>query len=284
MWCNTTIAGRFTGFCGQVVRKIGGGGTGQVYLVRTEPGWAAVKFGKPLALAREEAALSRLGSPYLPQVICLDDDQQTGESFLALEYIPGYNLAEELKRQPWPPTAVCLLGRLLSLFLQDLHQKGYIFGDLKLSNIMFDRERHRVRLIDGGGITKIGEGLPEFSPGYDRAAWGAGMRRADPDYDRFALGICLANLLLGREVAPGEFGGVQGLLREVKRRDQGTGLTPLIRTSLSGLPGIWPEFAGKTRPGGGEPAAQSLAFVFNLATAGSLLFLLFCCFFAWQRI
>src|SRR5690606_3371376 len=73
--------------------------------------------------------------------------------------------------------------------LEKLHQEGYIFGDLKPDNLIVAGPSPKIRLLDVGGVTKIGRSVKEFTSFYDRAYWGAGSRKAEPSYDLFSLAM-----------------------------------------------------------------------------------------------
>ncbi|MCK9906216.1 serine/threonine-protein kinase, partial [Frankia sp. Cpl3] len=95
----------------------------------------------------------------------------------------------------WAPVMlVQLLARL-----QVLHSHGWVFGDLKPENIIVTRTEKQVRLIDFGGVTKLGNAVRQFTEEYDRATWQAGDRRAEISYDLFSLAMVMIRLVTGKE-------------------------------------------------------------------------------------
>lgn len=195
----TEIRGKWYGNSYTVLRKVGSGTVGSVYLCRGLGKQFALKISTlPTALAREAAMLKRFNKvrdqrlgPFLYEV---DDWQHTDgviHPFYIMEYIDGI-----------PPNQFIqghgkhLLGTLMMQLLQlleGLHQEGVAFGDLKLENLLITEHPPTVRLLDVGGVSKFGYSVKEYSAFYDRAYWQLGTRRAEPEYDLFAfVMVCLA--------------------------------------------------------------------------------------------
>ncbi|GAE94211.1 serine/threonine-protein kinase YabT [Gracilibacillus boraciitolerans JCM 21714] len=75
--------------------------------------------------------------------------------------------------------------------LQVLHNEGYVFGDLKIENLIVTRKPARLRWVDVGGTTLRGRAIKEYTEFYDRAYWQYGSRKAEPGYDLFALAMII---------------------------------------------------------------------------------------------
>src|SRR5699024_3495112 len=73
--------------------------------------------------------------------------------------------------------------------LDQLHQAGFVLGDLKLDNVIVTKNPTRLRFIDVGGVTEFGRSVKEYTEFYDRGYWQAGDRRAEPKYDLFSLAM-----------------------------------------------------------------------------------------------
>lgn len=88
----------------------------------------------------------------------------------------------------FPLVGLNLLGKL-----SKLHQSGWVFGDLKVENVLVADYGH-VELVDYGGVTAIGKGIRQFTEIYDRGYWNGGSRSADPRYDLFSFGVLCIQL------------------------------------------------------------------------------------------
>src|SRR5699024_766400 len=106
-------------------------------------------------------------------------------SFYVMEYIHGESLKSFLQKHGANWTGLFLIQLLNQLIA--LHEAGYVFGDLKLDNMLVDKRDMRLRFVDVGGITKQGRAIKEYTAFCDRATWQLGSRKAEPNYDLFAL-------------------------------------------------------------------------------------------------
>lgn len=178
-----------------VKRKIGAGMIGTVYLCQTNKRLVALKVSKQaMSLATEVNVLKSLNKVQVqdknlgPFLIDVDDvEVANGEtySFYVMEYIHGVSLEAFVKQQGVEWIGVFLIQLLDQL--EQLHQSGWIFGDLKNDNLLVSSSPPQVRFIDVGGTTKVGRSIKEYSEFYDRAYWHLGSREAEPSYDLFAL-------------------------------------------------------------------------------------------------
>lgn len=207
-----------------IVRVIGRGGMGAVYLVTDtldqnrvlamkEMSNAAIPDATDRAMAvgqfrREAELLRRLRHPNLPAVsdeFTLDD-----RHYLVMEYVPGSTLQQMLDRGegPFAESRIAYWATQLCDVLDYLHrqQPPIIFRDLKPSNIMIMAD-DRVKLIDFG-IARL------FKPGQrqDTMLLGThgyaapeqyGGGQSDARSDIYALGATLFSLLTGQD--PGQF-------------------------------------------------------------------------------
>lgn len=190
----TTFIGKWNRQPYRIVKKLGNGANGTVYLVQTRTGEKAIKIGEnKLSLTSEVNVLkhfSALGKHTLcPDLIDVDDIEIAGETypFFCMEYLKGDSLLTftRKKGQEWVPI---LLVQLLG-DLDRFHQEGWVFGDLKPDNIIVTGPPMRVRLFDVGGTTKMGRSIKEYTEFYDRGYWGLGDRKADVAYDLFAVAM-----------------------------------------------------------------------------------------------
>lgn len=184
----------------QVLRELGRGANGAVYLASQGGVRRAVKVGtEGMDILMEVNVLKSVqqgrDSKVGPLLCDVDDLVINGRpcTFYAMEYLDGEQLDHYIKRAgtDWVPVMVVqLLSRL-----DALHRHGWIFGDLKPENVIVTQSDKQVRLIDFGGVTKLGNAVRQFTEEYDRAYWNAGDRKAEAAYDLFSAAIVMVRLM-----------------------------------------------------------------------------------------
>ncbi|WP_204519909.1 serine/threonine protein kinase [Brevibacillus fulvus] len=182
-------------------KRIGQGANGVVYLAESAGQKLALKVGQePLDMLMEvnmlKAVQQNAAEKIGPRLCDVDDIQLDGQTytFYVMEFLQGEQLDKYIAQagEEWVPILVLqLLNRL-----QILHEQGWIFGDLKPENMIVTYQDKQIRLIDFGGVTKIGNAVRQFTEDYDRATWQAGDRRAEIAYDLFSLAMVMIRLLL----------------------------------------------------------------------------------------
>ncbi|PYE43747.1 protein kinase [Paenibacillus barcinonensis] len=203
----TVITGKWNRSRYTIRKLLGRGANGVVFLVqRGENGkHYALKMGfdpvdlqseinvlKSFQLQRNHEALRQSGIPsYLKDV---DDYAVRGREipFYVMRYVQGEALHHFIRRQGADWTL--LVGLRLLQKLGQLHQAGWVFGDLKPQNVLVSDYGH-VELIDYGGVTSIGRSVKQFTEWYDRGYWNAGSRTADASYDVFAFALLLIHIM-----------------------------------------------------------------------------------------
>ena len=188
----------------RLIRRLGAGGMGQVYLART-PGsrLVAVKVIRPeLAadpsfrsrFAREVTAARSVSGMFTAPVVDADPDGQL--PWLATAYVPGPSLADAVaERGPLPPEVVLTLAAGLAEALVAIHAAGLVHRDLKPSNVLLARDGPRVidfgisHAADASVLTQTGAIMG--SPGYLSPEQAEG-RPVGPPGDVFSLGAVLA--------------------------------------------------------------------------------------------
>ncbi len=210
----TLIAGKWNGCLYQVVRQLGHGANGVVYLVDGGGVRAALKMSDNAASITSEAnvlkSFSKVqGSVLGPCLLDVDDWEHRGKktSFYVMEYIKGPSLLAymEQKGPDW-------LGVLMLQLLDDLaniHRMGWVFGDLKPENLIVTGPPARIRCIDVGGTTMKGRAIKEFTEFFDRGYWGLGSRKAEESYDLFAVAMVMLNIAYPNRFQRKEGGVVQ---------------------------------------------------------------------------
>lgn len=150
----------------EIVKEIGSGGGGVVYLGRHLRLGKLVVLkadkrtlsAKPEVLRREVDALKNLSHTYIPQVY--DFVEQDGAVYTVMDFIEGESLDKPLKRgQHFPQAQVIgwacqLLDALCYLHSRPPH--GILHGDIKPANIMLTPQGD-IRLIDFNIALALGE-------------------------------------------------------------------------------------------------------------------------------
>ena len=198
----TVIKGKWNGEIYTVIRLLGQGATGNVYLADSRNGQVAIKLSdNNMAITSEVNVLKRFskvqGTSLGPSLLDVDDwkvDQQRILPFYVMEYVKGNNFLEFIQERgiEW---AIVLVLQLLSN-LEKLHRQGWVFGDLKPENLLISGPPPKIRCIDVGGTTQHGRSIKEFTEFFDRGYWGLGTRKAEPSYDLFSVAMILVNAVL----------------------------------------------------------------------------------------
>jgi Tol biopolymer transport system component len=129
----------------RVIEQIGEGGMGQVWKATdTTLGRDVALKVLPEALShdperlarfeREARLLASLNHPNIAAIYELQSHQ--GTRFLAMELVPGQDLAVRLAQGPVPPAEALPIARAVAEALESAHERGIIHRDLKPSNIM----------------------------------------------------------------------------------------------------------------------------------------------------
>ncbi len=163
------------------------------------PGAAAASdgLGDWLAEARHVAALNH---PHIVPVFEADlhGEGASAQPYLVFEYVPGATLDQHLKQRGAfaPREAVEWLLGVLDALAQ-AHAAGLVHRDLKPSNLMIDGAG-RARVTDFGIAARSGDAaLAAGTPRYLAPETLRG-EAPTPAVDVFALGLLLAELMLGR--------------------------------------------------------------------------------------
>jgi serine/threonine protein kinase len=192
-----------------IIRKLGNGAIGSVYLCDANGKKAALKISDiSTSITMEVNVLKSLGKvqgkSLGPSLLDVDDwVTPVGQtfSFYVMEYIHGQTLPEFMKQNGKEWIGVFMLQLLEDL--GNLHQSGWVFGDLKVDNLLVTGSPTRLRWIDVGGTTQIGRAIKEYTEFYDRGYWGLGTRKAEPSYDLFALVMVFVGVFYPKQFPKG---------------------------------------------------------------------------------
>src|ERR1044071_4202663 len=205
----------------EIVRRIGGGGMGAVYLAKDKNLGDAARAVKEMieshlddaqhekAIAdfkRESLLLTELEHPCIPTVYDYFYEDISERFFLVMKFIPGSDLASRLRAAPGgrvDELTVAEWGVQVADVLHYLHTRPQpiIYRDLKPANLMLDSNTNRIMLIDFGiarwvnkkekGVTAVG------TMGYAPPELFSGQ--ADPRVDIYSLGATMFHLVTGSD-------------------------------------------------------------------------------------
>ncbi len=202
----------------EIIEELGRGGMGNVYRVKDTRAKEeiALKLIKP-AIAADQKTIDRFRNELTTarkirhKNVCgmYDLGEEKGIHYITMEYVPGENLKNFIKRRGMldSTTSIGIAKQILE-GLKEAHELGVIHRDLKPSNIMIDK-MGRARIMDFGiarsmqtkGITESGVmiGTPEYmSPEQIEG------KEIDERSDIYSLGIILYEMITGRVPFKGE--------------------------------------------------------------------------------
>lgn len=143
-----------------VLNEIGRGSFGIVYLAHDtslDNYPVALKFLPPTLARDKQASANFVREAQVatrinhPNVVRVYEVQQTGQYlYLAMQYVDGSTLADRLKQGPLAPAQVVQMVTQVGAALEAAHQLGLLHGDIKPSNILFDRTNNQWYLADFG--------------------------------------------------------------------------------------------------------------------------------------
>jgi eukaryotic-like serine/threonine-protein kinase len=208
----------------RILKKLGAGGMGEVYLAED------TRLGRQVALKflpasfqydserrgrflKEARAASALRSPNIAAIY--DIGEHEGAMFIAMEYVAGEVLSQRIDRGTLPTSDVIDIATQIAEALDEAHSLGVIHRDVKSSNLIVT-ERGLVKMLDFGlakmihpspsrdsedptlavgGQTAFGVVLGTVSYMSPEQALGRDM---DQRSDIFSLGVVIYEMLTGR--------------------------------------------------------------------------------------
>jgi serine/threonine protein kinase/tetratricopeptide (TPR) repeat protein len=142
----------------RIIRELGAGGMGEVYLAEdTRLGRnVALKFlpasyqydpDRRTRFMQEARATSALRSPHIVSIF--DIGEYEGAIFIVMEYVEGELLSIRLEREPLPLRDALEISAQIADALTEAHGFGIIHCDIKSANLILN-ERGAVKILDFG--------------------------------------------------------------------------------------------------------------------------------------
>lgn len=199
----------------QVLKLIGHGGMGRVYMARDE------RLGRDVAIkvlhpskAQDMAARRRFiregraaAAVEHPHVMAIHQvGEENGLPFIVMQQLSGCTLAEYRDDQgPLPLAEVLRIGRETADGLSAAHRRGLVHRDIKPDNIFLDGPSRVVKIIDFGlardateeAVKLTQDGAVVGTPAY-MSPERIGEQEIDAKSDLFGLGVILYELLSAR--------------------------------------------------------------------------------------
>ena len=161
----------------RIVRRIGAGGMGEVYLAED------MKLGRKVAIKvlsaeyttskdrlnrfeQEACSASALNHPNILTIYEVGNDD--GRHFIATEYIDGVTLRQKLAEARLEPGEILDIAVQVAAALEEAHGAGIVHRDIKPDNIMVRRNGY-VKVLDFG-LAKLTEDSTDRTPSDGEAA------------------------------------------------------------------------------------------------------------------
>ncbi|MDQ6799519.1 MAG: tetratricopeptide repeat-containing serine/threonine-protein kinase [Acidobacteriota bacterium] len=203
----------------RIIRQIGSGGMGEVYLAedpKLQRNVALKILSEPDEKAkrrfvREAITASQISHPNVA-VVYEAGEADDGTAFIAMQYVEGETLRDRLRRGPMEIPEVIRIVTEVADALEDAHRRGIVHRDIKPGNIMIDARGH-AKVLDFG-IAKVLDAGQVVTPDQatETAQTAAGtfvgtLQYVSPEQatgglldqrsDIFSLGIVLYEMLTG---------------------------------------------------------------------------------------
>ena len=142
----------------RIVKKLGAGGMGEVYLaedtqlerkvaIKLLPAESVADAQAKRRLIREAQAAAKLDHPNICSIYEVGEDR--GISFIVMQYVEGETLSSRIKRTPMEIPEALEIAVQVADALAAAHSRGIIHRDIKPQNIMLTG-RHQAKVMDFG--------------------------------------------------------------------------------------------------------------------------------------
>jgi serine/threonine protein kinase len=152
---DSIITGKWNKNQYRIIKELGNGANGIVYLAENKRQYVALKLSdNGVSIISEMNILKAFskvqGSVLGPSFLEADDYVVNGKTmpFYVMEYIKGEGYLPFIQKKGPAWIGVLMLQLLSSL--SNLHNEGWIFGDLKPENLIVTLPAYKIRCIDVG--------------------------------------------------------------------------------------------------------------------------------------
>ncbi len=203
LFSGTEIIGKWNKKKYVVKRLLGSGENGEVFLVESNNNLYALKLSPAsLDLSYEIQIIQQLNKAQGPTLgfylFDIDDFIWGGTlyTYYVMRYQRGISIDRYLRRKE--AVDYFQVFRLVIEKLFIIHDHGWVFGDLKPEHILIEPKTKQISFIDYGGLTRINEGVRQYTDIFDRGSWKVGTRKADQHYDLFSIVMVFVKIGIGK--------------------------------------------------------------------------------------
>ena len=250
----------------EIIRLLGQGGMGQVYLATDEilERQVAIKFlpeemeRDPTTrqrFVREAKSAAALDHPFICKVY--ETGESEGKSFIAMEFVEGQTLDEKMRTEPFSLGDTLRIALEITEALEKAHKRGIVHRDLKPANIMITPQGHAKVMDFGlakrvlpGGEKELSRTLTQSSVTEAGAIAGtisymspeqARGEEIDAKSDIFSLGIIIYEMITGGHPfsKPSAIETLSSILRDspphtqIKPKSVNPIISPILKKALA---------------------------------------------------
>lgn len=277
----------------RIEREVGRGGAGVVYravdgdtgvpvALKIVGGEVGVAPKEEARLAREGDVLRNLNHPGIVRVVASGVFEETGQPFLAMEWLEGEDLASRCRRSPLTFPQCIELGIFVAQALEAAHDAGIVHRDVKPSNIFLcsvrnDRAEYledTPKLVDFGvamtdDVRVTWSGDVVGTPAYMAPEQARGDAIIDARCDIYSLGATLFELVANRppHVGPTRIATLARLVTTSPPRLRE--LRPTVPPLLDSLVHRMLSADVMERPGSAQEVAETLKMLMRKSGVGT---------------
>ena len=202
----------------KILEKLGEGGMGVVYKAEDTKlkRQVVLKFLHPHLTAdkesterfeREAQAAAALNHPNI--ITVHEIGQHKNQSYIAMEYVKGHSLRDEINKGPLPIDKATNLATQICEGLNEAHQAGIVHRDIKPENILIDNSG-RIKIVDFGlarmrGVTQLTKDASTLGTLKYMSPEQFQNKQVDHRTDIWSFGVILFEMLTGELPFEGDY-------------------------------------------------------------------------------